>query len=97
MCRQAREAAVEIVGLDVDAIEQRLTVEVERQRYNSDGMRRGQLSWKIRRRVGDDGHGRLAQWCSRRSMIGGASCPPVPRLPVNRSPTGLYATHLSTP
>src|SRR5256885_12568063 len=74
MCRQARQAAVEIAGLDIDAIEQRLAVEVERQRYNGDGVRRGQLSWQIRRRVGDDGHGRLAQWCSRRSMIGGSSC-----------------------
>src|SRR5258706_15873960 len=96
MCCQAREAAIEIVGLDVDAVEQRLTVEVERQGYNGDGMRCGQLSWQVRRRVGDDGHGWLAQWCSRRSMIGGSSCLRFQRLRMNRSSTGLIATSITT-
>ena len=92
MLRGGGKTAVELVRLDVDSVEERLPVEVQRQRDDGDRTRSGQLRWKVRSRVGDDGD-RVALHDSDGSMGGSVKRRFLFRK--NRCSSGLIATSIT--
>ena len=64
VCGRAGKAAVELGRRDVNAVEQALTVQVERQGHDSHRPCSGQGGRQVRRRVGDDGNRSIAHLSS---------------------------------
>src|SRR5580704_18276945 len=88
------QPAVELVGPDVHSVEKRLSVEVERQRHHGDSAQRGELRWKVRGRIGDDGD-RLLAHSSTGFISIGSSRRRFFRLRKKRSSIGLRPTSMT--